>query len=605
MRYSPISEGDNHATLLRDGALGMTSAIDSSNRPTYNKVMAHHAVTIADLLGKGGEATVYQIAEQPDTVAKLYHQPTAMREAKVRAMVANPPEQPQTHTAIAWPTALLYQKNNQIYATSDEQSFQIPHDGDFVGFLMPKVTASQALFKAYNPRLRQQTFPEFSWLALHRVAYNLAIAVQAIHTKGYVIGDLNESNILVNQQALVTLVDTDSFQVQDKQGQVYRCNVGKPEYTPPELQGVDFKQVDQTKAHDLFGLGVLLFQLLMQGFHPFAGVLAGNLSVGRVDLYGIRQGVFPYHPKSEMAPPPAAPPFNMLYPMLQKAFQRCFMQGHHQPHLRPTAAEWQQMLHHAEVALVSCKVNPQHVYANHSTECPWCVAERQLITPRPSKRFSQPSIKKQSSYQTQANPISAQPPKPTSSYLPQFDAEAFKESASIYLELILAGVALIFLGSGAVVLIPMITAFALYMIYNILAYMVSVRRFIVLDFAILVIFYVVIRQMINDGVPQSIKQFVTPIWSKILSEFKLVWQDYQNYRQFKMFAQRHQATIVAMWVEGQIDEKQTYYIVYEYSNGLRVREKIDYFSYYTAIKVGNTVDTYFHPPNLARLVRDN
>ena len=59
--------------------------------------------------------------------------------------------------------------------------------------------------------------------------------MRALHERGYVVGDVNESNILVNRGALVTLIDTDSFQVRSAE-QVYRCRVGKPEYTPPELQ---------------------------------------------------------------------------------------------------------------------------------------------------------------------------------------------------------------------------------------------------------------------------------------------------------------------------------------------------------------------------------
>ena len=63
-------------------------------------------------------------------------------------------------------------------------------------------------------------------------------------------------------QALVTLVDSDSFQVTvgDK---IYRCTVGKTEYTPPELQGTRFADIDRGADHDPFALAILIFQLLM------------------------------------------------------------------------------------------------------------------------------------------------------------------------------------------------------------------------------------------------------------------------------------------------------------------------------------------------------
>ena len=59
-------------------------------------------------------------------------------------------------------------------------------------------------------------------------------------------------------------------------GSYYRCPVGKPEFTPPELQGRLFAHLDRAPEHDLFGLAVLIFQLLMEGTHPFAGVFLGH-----------------------------------------------------------------------------------------------------------------------------------------------------------------------------------------------------------------------------------------------------------------------------------------------------------------------------------------
>jgi formylglycine-generating enzyme required for sulfatase activity len=91
----------------------------------------------------------------------------------------------------------------------------------------------------------------------------------ALHARGYVVGDVNESNVLVAERSLITLVDTDSFQVRDAQtGVVYRCPVGKPEFTPPELQGRRFADVDRNPEHDQFGLAVLLASRRPSGDDP-------------------------------------------------------------------------------------------------------------------------------------------------------------------------------------------------------------------------------------------------------------------------------------------------------------------------------------------------
>ncbi|MBI4492661.1 MAG: hypothetical protein HY690_07710 [Chloroflexi bacterium] len=139
---------------------------------------------------------------------------------------------------------------------------------------MPRVDfdTSKLLLSLYNPRDRQLTWPQFTWEYLLRAGRNLASIVAALHSRGYVVGDLNESNVVVTESALVTLVDCDTMQVVDPaSGTVYRCSVGKAEYTPPELQGVDFATVDRNPYHDNFALAVLIFILLMEGVHPFAG----------------------------------------------------------------------------------------------------------------------------------------------------------------------------------------------------------------------------------------------------------------------------------------------------------------------------------------------
>lgn len=325
---------------------------------------------------RGGEAEIWTICREPHLVAKLYHAPTKTHEAKVMAMLANPPQQPSTHPAAAWPLQLLYQEQR------------------FAGYLMPRVHESRPIFQFYNPVSRARMSESYPWrYFLHRAARNLAAAVDLVHKRGYVIGDLNESNVLVNQSALVTLVDVDSFQVPGGNG-LYRSMVGKAEFTPPELHGVDFKTTDRTVAHDHFGLAVLIFYLLMEGYHPFAGVHRGGVSVGRVDLHGIRHGLFPYTRGCEVTPPPHAPNFMWLDPNLRRCFLRAFVTGHTTPDERPSAAEWQETLESAEVALITCRAEPTHIYSSLSVRrCPYCVhgAVPEILPEPPQQATDQPA----------------------------------------------------------------------------------------------------------------------------------------------------------------------------------------------------------------------
>ncbi len=318
-------------------------------------------------LGRGGEARVYLYPSDESCVAKIYHRPMDEHRRKLQAMLANPPIDPMLekgHVSIAWPKDLLH--------TDDSR-------GIMMGYLMGRVQDMRPIIDYFNPASRRSHCPLFSYRYLIYTARNLVAAVKTVHDRGYVIGDINESNVLVNDRALVTLVDTDSFQVQDPQsGLIFRCPVGKPEYTPPELQNQVFANIDRKVEHDLFALAVLVFSLLMEGTHPFDGLYQGEgnpplreerIAAGHF-VYGSRPG--PYTVK------PAAPPWEMLPPRIRSLFVRCFDQGHSEPSKRPTAAEWQQALFQADQDLISCAVNSQHLYGAHLTSCPWCARRDRL-----------------------------------------------------------------------------------------------------------------------------------------------------------------------------------------------------------------------------------
>lgn len=319
-------------------------------------------LTLGEEINRGGEARIWTVQREPQQLAKLYFTPTAQHEAKLRAMLANPPRQPRDHTAIAWPTDLLYQ------------------NGSFLGFLMPRVYDCHSIFRIYNPMLRSKLQEPFSWNAfLHRTARNLAAALELVHARGHVVGDLNESNILVTRDARVTLVDADSFQVRSEQGQLYHCPVAKAEFLPPELNGTDLRSVSRTAEQDHFGLAVLIWYLLMEGYHPFQGVLQRGPSVERVHLYSMERGFFPYH-NFRVVPPPNALALTQLHPQLADAFLRAFVNGFRNPAARPGAKEWQQLLIHAEEALVACAENNRHYYHGQLRRCPVCHPIRRRLT---------------------------------------------------------------------------------------------------------------------------------------------------------------------------------------------------------------------------------
>ena len=341
-------------------------------------------------IGVGGEGRIYSVLQNPSLVAKIYHKPTDEDVDKLTVMFSHPPDVPMGngHSAIAWPVDLLCSTKNKQ---------------QIVGFLMPRVSRAQPLHIFYNPRNRREQKPLFNYLYLHRTARNLVAAVNALHNSGYAIGDVNESNILVTDTALVTLVDTDSFQVRDPYTQeIYRCPVGKPEFTPPELQGQSFREIDRKPEHDLFGMAVLIFQLLMEGTHPFAGIYKGRGEPPTIEAR-VRAGHFPYSKKRvPYRPTPLALDWKILHPTIQQLLIDCFELGHEHPESRPGTKAWLQGLQESENSLVVCQKNHQHLYGNHLKSCPWCERTKLLKgrDPFPSreavrnKQHLEPGLKK-------------------------------------------------------------------------------------------------------------------------------------------------------------------------------------------------------------------
>jgi DNA-binding helix-hairpin-helix protein with protein kinase domain len=216
---------------------------------------------LGKVLGRGGEGTVHHVDGDAGIAVKIYTDgKAAERRDKIGTLVAGGYH--RLSSFVAFPVEMVLGPN-----------------GDFIGFTMRKVAGFKPVHELYAPGSRKVEFPKADFRFLVRAAANVARAVASIHGTGCVIGDINHSGILVSEQATVTLIDSDSFQVRSDT-LVYRCRVGVGEYTPPELQGRPLETVDRVPAHDAFGLAVILFQLLFMGRHPFAGRYNGPGDMG-------------------------------------------------------------------------------------------------------------------------------------------------------------------------------------------------------------------------------------------------------------------------------------------------------------------------------------
>lgn len=307
-------------------------------------------VPLGKPIARGGEGTIHDVQGRPDLVAKIYTKPPDQeRVDKLAAMVAGP-----AVPACAWPCDPLHDAS-----------------GCVVGFLMPKITGRKEIHVLCNNAARRAEFPDRGYDFLIAVASNLARAVANVHEAGHVIGDINERFALVAPDATVVLIDCDSFQIEGP-GRVYTCDVGRPEFQPPELQGLNLRKRKRTRNHDAFGLAVLIFQLLFLGRHPFAGRPVGADMPSLEDA--IRRYLFAYDGTAQrvLEPPPNTLRLEHVAPRVAMFFRRAFgREGQHDG--RPKAAAWVRELDLMRAQLRRCSANPSHAHLWAS--CPICTIE--------------------------------------------------------------------------------------------------------------------------------------------------------------------------------------------------------------------------------------
>jgi DNA-binding helix-hairpin-helix protein with protein kinase domain len=306
-------------------------------------------------IGKGGEGAIYETREQNEIAVKLYWPNKAQsRRDKIAAMASA--QFYKTNSFVAFPIDVLCAPN-----------------GEFAGFVMKKIGASKPVHMLYSPASRKVEFSKANYKFLIRAAGNIARAVASVHACGCVIGDINHSGFLVSDKATSVLIDSDSFQVVAANKR-YLCQVGTPEYTPPELQGARFDRVTRTPNHDNFGLAILLFQLLFMGRHPFSGRYQGSGDMPLERAIGEHRFAYSTHTSvTNMKPPPSAPLLTDFPLEIGQAFENAF--GRAGRSKRPSATEWISLLDGLEKALVVCASDSNHQHVK-GRPCPWCRMEQ-------------------------------------------------------------------------------------------------------------------------------------------------------------------------------------------------------------------------------------
>ena len=350
-------------------------------------------------LAAGGEGEIYDIMEQPNLVAKIYKsgKTSIEKERKLVKMVNEPPDR-SVLSQIAWPKDVLY------------------NDGQFVGFIMPKMNINEDLNVIYEYGSAAK-YPHMPWGNRLIIAQNLCAVLNCVNAAGHICGDFNPKNISVNPKTgHIMFLDTDSYHIHDG-SDTYRCDVGIPEYLPAEVQvkmrggGTLATAILPTFSQDTdnFALAIHIFQLLMNGVHPFAcAIIPSQASiVAPQPSDNIIKGDFPFMQKIHSIKIPAyAPKITILPQYVQDLFERAFVDGHHNPSSRPSPIEWHGVLQNLRNEIKACANVSHHQYYEALSSCPWCEVNNNFAQSfKPKVMLTQTTIQNPS--YTQASKVKA------------------------------------------------------------------------------------------------------------------------------------------------------------------------------------------------------
>lgn len=310
-------------------------------------------ITAPEPMGMGAEGMVFRSPDLPRFCFKVYREVSPERDARTTGLLRTPPVQwSGTHEYhAAWPLMSLTDESGHVRAVVMRRA---------VGPSM------HALFDAGQ---RRSVLIRPTWATLLRVARNVTRLFAELHRVGVVVGDVSPSNLLVEPDGRVVLIDCDSVQFTDPAtGRVFTADHVTPEYAAPEAAhrgGAD----RLTVAHDLFGLAVLICQLLLEGDHPFEGITATGADAGVAA--NIRDGncrlLFPERFRSvtgrltlDLVPAPVAA-------LVEQAF------GGNGSTRLPTTTQWDAALTAALNDLIGCRNGTDtHFYRQGLPGCIWC-----------------------------------------------------------------------------------------------------------------------------------------------------------------------------------------------------------------------------------------
>ena len=196
-------------------------------------------------LGSGGEGAVYECSGNPGYAVKVYHK-GQLNKLRLKKMFLMEKKQVK-YNGLCWPEKTVFS-----------------NDGKPIGYLMKKISG-KPLSKIFDgDEAVLENFPMWKKQNLVLLAIKILQKIQYLHLQGIIVGDLRMENIVIDENGEPCLVDIDSCQIGG-----LPSPRGFHDFTPPELQRVEFKRNLRTYKAESFSCAVMIFKLLYCGIHPY------------------------------------------------------------------------------------------------------------------------------------------------------------------------------------------------------------------------------------------------------------------------------------------------------------------------------------------------
>jgi len=254
---------------------------------------------LTEEIGSGGEGKVYRLND--GSAAKIYRsgKNSPGRIAKLRLMSSHRLEYP----GLCWPLEVLCSQS-----------------GEPVGYRMATASGISLKNLIFNREERESRFPGIKKHDMVRLCISILETTDFLHRSGILIGDINLQNILVESPEKVWFVDCDSYQANR-----YGCPVGIVNFTPPELQGTDFRKRLRTIENERFSISVLLFTIMLMGKSPYSQSSSDDMgqAIREMDF------LYPFGDNGKKNTPPGAGRFmwSQLPYSLKRYFYNTFQEG--------------------------------------------------------------------------------------------------------------------------------------------------------------------------------------------------------------------------------------------------------------------------------------